>query len=73
MNDMSRSHHAPPIADVFARDGFFFPYDVISEAEAAGLLADLEAAEAELADRSGAPSFRCCAAIPRSCCPRSTG
>ena len=50
MNDMSRSHHAPPIADVYARDGFFCPYDVISEAEAAGILADLEAGEAQLAD-----------------------
>jgi ectoine hydroxylase-related dioxygenase (phytanoyl-CoA dioxygenase family) len=38
-----------PIAATYAKDGYFFPYDVISEAEAAELLADLEAAEAEVA------------------------
>jgi hypothetical protein len=36
------------IADAYERDGYFFPYDVTGEAEAAGLLADLEAAEAEV-------------------------
>src|ERR671914_1452748 len=40
---------APTIAAAYARDGYYFPYDVTSEAEAAELLADLEAAEAELA------------------------
>jgi len=51
MNQMSRSHVAPsPIADAYDRAGFFFPYDVIGEAEAAEILADLEAGEAELAD-----------------------
>src|SRR4030095_8407186 len=33
----------------FARDGYYFPYDAISEDAAAELLADLEAAEAEVA------------------------
>ena len=50
MNDVLRSPvTASPIATAYARDGFFFPYDVISESEAAELLADLEAAEAEVA------------------------
>ncbi|MDB5926140.1 MAG: hypothetical protein JWN13_5076 [Betaproteobacteria bacterium] len=40
---------ATTIATAYAEDGYFFPYDVISETEAAGLLADLEAAEAEVA------------------------
>ena len=38
------------LAQAYARDGYYFPYDVTSEAEAAEVLADLEAAEAELAD-----------------------
>lgn len=51
MNQISRSHITPsPIADLYARDGFFFPYDVIGPADAAEILADLEAGEAELAD-----------------------
>ena len=51
MNEMLGSHVAPSaIAAAYERDGFFFPYDVVSEAEAAALLADLEAGEAELAD-----------------------
>ena len=33
----------------YQRDGFYFPYDAISEAEAAEILADLEAAEADVA------------------------
>ena len=45
MNDM-----ASPIAAAYERDGYYFPYDVTSEAEAAALLADLEAAEAEVAN-----------------------
>jgi hypothetical protein len=40
---------ASSIAAAYERDGFFFPYDVTAEAEAAELLADLEAAEAQLA------------------------
>jgi phytanoyl-CoA dioxygenase PhyH len=36
------------IPAVYEQDGYFFPYDVTSEAEAAELVADLEAAEAEL-------------------------
>jgi phytanoyl-CoA dioxygenase PhyH len=51
MNAILRSPAAAsPIAAVYEKDGYFFPYDVTSEAEAAGLLADLEAAEAELRD-----------------------
>ena len=50
MNDVLRSPvSASPIATAYAKDGYFFPYDVISEIEAAELLADLEAAEAEVA------------------------
>jgi len=50
MNDVLRAPVMPsPIASAYAKDGYFFPYDVTSEAEAAELLADLEAAEAELA------------------------
>ena len=45
MNDV-----ASPVAAAYERDGFYFPYDVMSEAEAAALLADLEAAEAEVAN-----------------------
>lgn len=33
----------------YERDGYFFPYEATGEAEAAALLADLEAAEADLA------------------------
>jgi hypothetical protein len=36
------------IATAYEKDGYFFPYDVTGETEAAGLLADLEAAEAEI-------------------------
>jgi ectoine hydroxylase-related dioxygenase (phytanoyl-CoA dioxygenase family) len=45
MNDV-----ASPIAAAYQRDGYYFPYDVTSEAEAAALLADLEAAEAQVAN-----------------------
>ena len=38
-----------PMAAAYEKDGFFFPYDVTGEAEAAELLADFEAAEAQLA------------------------
>jgi hypothetical protein len=38
-----------PLAAAYQKDGFFFPYDVTGEDEAAGLLADLEAAEAQFA------------------------
>jgi len=41
---------APTVGAVYEKDGFFFPYDVAGEAEAAVLLADLEAAEAALGD-----------------------
>jgi len=54
MNEMLRSHvAASPLAAAYAKDGYYFPYDVIGEAEAAEILADLQAAEAELdADRT---------------------
>lgn len=45
MNDMLC---APAAA--YVKDGYYFPHDVLSEAEAAGLLADLETAEAECKD-----------------------
>ena len=38
------------IAEIYDRDGFVCPIDVVSEAEAQAVRADLEAAEAELAD-----------------------
>ena len=38
------------MAEAYDRDGFVFPIDVVSSAEAQELRADLEAAEAELAD-----------------------
>ena len=38
------------LAEAYARDGFFCPIDVLSVAEAEAIRADLEAAEAELAD-----------------------
>ena len=41
------------IAHIYERDGFFFPVDVLSEAEAQAIRDDFEAAEAELADRPG--------------------
>jgi hypothetical protein len=51
MNDMLRSPVvASAIASAYEQDGYFFPYDVASEADAAALLADLEAAEAEVRD-----------------------
>src|SRR5919106_1865841 len=51
MNDALRSPvMTSTIATAYARDGYFFPYDVTSEAEAAGLLADFEAAEAEIGE-----------------------
>lgn len=50
MNDvLSSPATASTIAPAYAKDGYFFPYDVISESEAAELLADLEAAEAQFA------------------------
>jgi len=38
------------IAAAYERDGYYFPYDVVSNSEAAELLADLEAGEAQFAD-----------------------
>lgn len=38
------------LADVYRRDGFVFPLDVVDETEARAIRADLEAAEVELAD-----------------------
>ena len=41
---------AEQIIDTYTRDGFVFPIDAVSEAEARSIRADLERAEAELAD-----------------------
>ena len=41
------------IAETYARDGFVFPIELIGEAEARDLRADLESAEAELTDQPG--------------------
>ena len=50
MNEMLRSHVAQsPFAAAYAKDGFYFPYLIVGETEAAETLADLEAGEAELA------------------------
>jgi hypothetical protein len=50
MNDILRSPVATTeIAAAYARDGYYFPHDVTTEAEAAEILADFEAAEAEVA------------------------
>lgn len=38
------------LASIYERDGFVFPIDVVSEDEAGAIRADLETAEAELAD-----------------------
>lgn len=38
------------VAEIYARDGFLFPIDAVSSLEAEAARADLEAAEAELAD-----------------------
>jgi hypothetical protein len=40
-----------PLAQAYERDGFVFPYDVVSAEEAHAIRLDLEAGEAELADR----------------------
>jgi hypothetical protein len=48
MNDALHSPVASPIASTYEKNGYFFPYDVTSAAKAAQLLADLEAAEAEV-------------------------
>lgn len=48
MNDRSPAC-ASTIGAAYAKDGYYFPCDVTSEGEAAELLADLEAAEAEVA------------------------
>ncbi len=51
MNDKLHSPAAAPaILPAYDKDGYYFPCDVTSEAEAAALLADLEAAEAECKD-----------------------
>ena len=39
-----------PLADAYERDGFVFPYSVVSKSEAEAIRADLEAGEAALAD-----------------------
>src|SRR5215218_10593273 len=51
MNDaLASPAMTSPLAASYARDGYAFPYEVTSEAEAAELLADLQSAEAELAN-----------------------
>jgi hypothetical protein len=60
---------ASGFAAAYVRDGCCFPYDVSGEAEAAALLADLEAAEAEIGgDRARLSLLR---SYRRSSCPRS--
>jgi hypothetical protein len=50
MNDALRSPGIlSPMWAAYDRDGFFFPYDVTSPTDAAELVADLEAAEAQFA------------------------
>src|SRR5262245_57663345 len=50
MNDVSRDPvMASTIATAYAKDGYHFPYDVLSGSEASALVADLEAAETEVA------------------------
>jgi len=39
-----------PLADTYERDGFVFPYSVVSKSEAESIRADLEEGEAKLAD-----------------------
>jgi hypothetical protein len=46
---MNHALRSSPLASSYSRDGYFFPYDVTGEAEAAELLADLEGAEAAVA------------------------
>jgi ectoine hydroxylase-related dioxygenase (phytanoyl-CoA dioxygenase family) len=49
MNDvLSSPPMTSPIAAAYAKDGYFFPHDAISESEAAELVSDLEAAEREV-------------------------
>ena len=50
MGQQAAQNSLGPIAQVYERDGFVFPIDVISESEAREIRADLESAEAELAD-----------------------
>ena len=50
MASVQSAESSGSIADVYDRDGFIFPIDVVSAAEAEAVRADLEAAEAELAD-----------------------
>ena len=51
MNELSRpTSDVSTIAAAYETDGYFLPYDVTTEREAAALRADFEAAEAELAD-----------------------
>jgi ectoine hydroxylase-related dioxygenase (phytanoyl-CoA dioxygenase family) len=50
MNETLRpAAFSSPMTAAYAKDGFFFPYDMVSQAEAAEILADLEAGEAETA------------------------
>ncbi len=52
LSSLAPSDHVPDsIASRYQRDGFFLPFDVMSESEAQAIRHDLESAEAELADR----------------------
>lgn len=50
MNDKLNATAVSPMAAAYARDGYHFPHDVLSEAEAASLVIDIEAAEVECKD-----------------------
>lgn len=50
MAQAQTAEHVESIAAAYDRDGFFLPIDIMSPAEAKVIRADLEAAEAELAD-----------------------
>jgi hypothetical protein len=50
MNDMLRPSAVSAITATYEKDGYYFPHNVLSEVDAAALVADLEAAEAECKD-----------------------
>ena len=59
------------VAQVYERDGFVFPIDVISADEAEAIRSDLEAAEAELADQPGKTGAAPVLSLT-ACCRHST-
>lgn len=50
MTEASKPTNGDDMAEIYARDGFVVPIDIVDSAAAKALRADLEAAEAELAD-----------------------